>query len=165
MFLRNAVSGEDAQNVLIDGALDGLPNAHALQHLASGSKKNIARNLRRRLMKPNRNMWPKPYIASIRVWDRKKGREMRKPLPILLPHELVQSLLKRNSIEALTQQTDMDNTTIAHLEKAKSELGMATTAPILGLGLWMDGVPCNWDRTDSLEVFSLNFPGISPLSH
>ena len=82
-----------------------------------------------------------------------------------LPHELVESLLKRNSIEALTQQTDMDNITIAHLEKAKSELGMATTAPILGLGLWMDGVPCNWDRTDSLEVFSLNFPGISPLSH
>ena len=119
MFLRSAVSGEDAQNVLIDGALDGLPNAHALQHLASGSKKNIARNLRRRLMKPNRNMWPKPYIASVRVWDRKKGREMRKPLPILLPHEIVQSMLKRNSIEALTRQTDMDCTTIAHLERAK----------------------------------------------
>ena len=50
-------------------------------------------------------------------------------------------------------------------KNAKSELGVATTEPILALGLWMDGVPCNWDRTDSLEVFSLNFPGISPLSH
>ena len=164
MFLRNAISGEDAQQFLIDGALDGLRRPHELRHLASGSRKNISRNLRRRLMKPNRNMWPKPYIASVRVWDRKKGREMRKPLPILLPHEIVQSLLKRNSIEALTKQTCMDCTTIDHLEKAKSELGMATTQPILGLGLWMDGVPCNWDRTDSLEVFSLNFPGISCLS-
>ena len=27
------------------------------------------------------------------------------------------------------------------------------------LGLWGDGVPCNWDRTESVEVVSLNLPG------
>ena len=29
----------------------------------------------------------------------------------------------------------------------------------LGLGLWCDGVPWNYVRTGSLEVFTLNFPG------
>ena len=161
MFLRNAISGEEAQNLLLDGARDGLPRAHELKYLAGGGKNKIARNLRRRIMKPHKAYWPAPYVASIRVWDRKKGCEVRKPLPILLPHEIVGSLLRFNSIETLTQQTWMDPTTSSHLEKAKSELGLATAQPILGLGLWMDGVPCNWDRTDSLEVFSLNLPGIS----
>ena len=32
-------------------------------------------------------------------------------------------------------------------------------SPLLALGLWGDGVPCNWDRTESVEVFSLNLPG------
>ena len=30
-----------------------------------------------------------------------------------------------------------------------------------GIGLHGDGVPCNWDRTQSSEVFSMNLPGIS----
>ena len=29
------------------------------------------------------------------------------------------------------------------------------------LGLWGDGVPGNWDRTESVEVVSLNLPGQS----
>ena len=29
----------------------------------------------------------------------------------------------------------------------------------MGLGLWGDGVPCNWDRTESVETFALNLPG------
>jgi hypothetical protein len=161
MFLRNAMSGEDAQGFLRDGVRDGLPRPQELEHLASGNKKNISRNLRRRILKPHKKTWPAPYVASIRVWDRKKGIEVRKRLPILLPHEIVGTMLRENSLDTLTQQTWMDTTTSSHLEKSKSELGLATAQPILGLGLWMDGVPCNWDRTDSLEVFSLNLPGIS----
>ena len=46
MFLRNAISGEDAQQFLIDGALDGLRRPHELRHLASGSRQNISRNLK-----------------------------------------------------------------------------------------------------------------------
>ncbi len=161
LFLRNVISGEDAQELLMDGVRDGLSRPHELTNLASGTKKNVARNLRRKILKPHKKTWPAPYVASIRVWDRKKGREVRKPLPILLPHELVGNLLREHSPETLTQQTWMDPTTSSHLERAKSELGLATAQPLLGLGLWMDGVPCNWDRTDSLEVFSLNLPGIS----
>jgi hypothetical protein len=31
----------------------------------------------------------------------------------------------------------------------------------LAVGLWIDGVPCNWDRTESVECLCINFPGLS----
>ena len=31
---------------------------------------------------------------------------------------------------------------------------------LLGCGLWLDGVPCNFDRSRSLQVVSLSLPGL-----
>ena len=31
---------------------------------------------------------------------------------------------------------------------------------LVAMGLWVDGVPVNWDRTESVETFSINFQGI-----
>jgi hypothetical protein len=31
----------------------------------------------------------------------------------------------------------------------------------LGLGLWIDGVPFNWDRSESIEVVSMSLPGLA----
>ena len=42
-----------------------------------------------------------------------------------------------------------------HLRYCEERAG----ATLLGLGLWGDGVPCNWDRTESVETLSLNLPG------
>ncbi|CAE7316281.1 Klc, partial [Symbiodinium sp. KB8] len=36
-------------------------------------------------------------------------------------------------------------------------------ATVMPLGLWNDGVPCNWDRSQSLEVLALSFPSIPGL--
>ena len=49
----------------------------------------------------------------------------------------------------------MSTDTKAHVNMCSAKLGK----PVLGLGLWTDGVPCNWDRSQSLECFSLFFPG------
>ena len=35
----------------------------------------------------------------------------------------------------------------------------AGDVPMVPIGLWGDGVPCNWDRTESVEVVSMNLPG------
>ena len=35
----------------------------------------------------------------------------------------------------------------------------AGDVPLVPIGLWGDGVPCNWDRTESVEVVSMNLPG------
>ena len=45
----------------------------------------------------------------------------------------------------------------SRLEKARKELA---TPELLGIGMWGDGVPCNWDRTKSIETLVLSFPGI-----
>ena len=35
------------------------------------------------------------------------------------------------------------------------------TRKLIGVGIWGDGAPCNWDRSDSIEVFSMLLPGLS----
>ena len=50
----------------------------------------------------------------------------------------------------------MDPQTELHVSNAEAEMGIGRA---LALGFWLDGVPCNYDRSESLECFSMNFPG------
>ena len=79
-------------------------------------------------------------------------------MPFLLPHEMVAAICKLSDVPSLLTQEGMDPGTRAHLTDAAVELRVPPES-LLGLGLWCDGVPCNYDRTESLEVFTLNFPG------
>ena len=71
------------------------------------------------------------------------------PLPLLLPHELIEMLL-------LLCQDGTCMETRQHLQNTCDKLRVPE---ILGSGLWLDGVPCNWDRTASLEV-DMSLPGL-----
>ena len=51
----------------------------------------------------------------------------------------------------------MEPRTKEHLDVVKQEL---QCDELLGLGLWIDGAPYNWDRSESLEIVSLNLPGL-----
>ena len=51
----------------------------------------------------------------------------------------------------------MDPTSKAHLDKVKRATNIAD---IIGIGIHGDGVPCNWDRSESIEVISINLPGV-----
>ncbi len=59
------------------------------------------------------------------------------------------------SLEALQATSGLDAVSLQHLSKVRDELG----EPAIGCGLWMDGVPCQWDRDQSIEVCALSFPG------
>ena len=52
----------------------------------------------------------------------------------------------------------MGQATKAHIANACLELGVSE---LLGIGLWGDGVPCKVDRSESLEVLTMNVPGVS----
>ena len=79
-------------------------------------------------------------------------------VPFLLPHELIYCFLHHGAdIEKLLSVSYMGEESKANLERAKAELGVER---LIGLGLWGDGAPCNWDRTKSLEVLALSFPGL-----
>ena len=49
----------------------------------------------------------------------------------------------------------MDPKTKAHLDRCQIEAG----CPLLAMGLWGDGVPVNWDRSESVDTVALNLPG------
>ena len=73
-----------------------------------------------------------------------------------LPHELLGSMLQRNSCEQLLQVDGLNMAVLQHLRAAET----SANCRYVPLGLWGDGVPCNWDRTQSLECFSLSLPGL-----
>ena len=81
-------------------------------------------------------------------------------IPVLMPHKIVMALAKNNPLDKLLQDTAMDRETKAHLDSVRIKL-QADTA--LALGIWIDGVPFNNNRSESIEVFSLDFPGIDNL--
>ena len=98
------------------------------------------------------------YWAPVRVFNSKEDKEVSIKLPFILPHEVVEVLVRRGpGKEALLCQDGMCMESRRHLQQACDELKVAQ---LLGLGLWLDGVPCNWDRSASLEVVALSLPGL-----
>ena len=114
---------------------------------------NIARSLRNTTLRGNH--WPRDYWARIRVLNKRTGREEMQNCAFWLPHEVVHTLLRYGESAILTDDSGLDNVS-RELLREREELA---DCKLLALGLWGDGVPCNWDRTESVEVFSLNLPG------
>eukprot|EP00971_Amphidinium_carterae_P308246 6125942-Amphidinium_carterae.1 len=73
----------------------------------------------------------------------------------MLPHEVLAALLQKSSIEALECIEGLDDTTLQHCMAVSTELGHQ----VVPLSFWQDGVPFNWDRSESLEVYSWSPPG------
>jgi len=157
LFLSNDVSGERADSLLRDAVAadskhvsDLVSNQDSKKH-----KGNAHRDLLRRLQKTTIG-WPPLFLASIRTWDPKKQRVVITKLPMYLPHELLGSLLLVNSANALLQTDGLNPCVAEHVQKAERCSGCR----YMPFGIWGDGVPCNWDRTQSLECFSLSLPGL-----
>ena len=122
-------------------------------------KKTAANNSKRRLVNKfsKHSQWPHPYMAEIRVLDMKKQTQVVQEIAIMLPHEHVETLARLGNLAVLRQKTGLDPISLSHLEEIEAKLG----CPVLGLGVWGDGVPCNWDRSQSLDCISLNIPGLA----
>ena len=56
------------------------------------------------------------------------------------------------------QRKGMDPLTKEHWVHCCAEAGVDD---LLGLGIKGDGCPCNWDRTRSLQLLSMNLPGLT----
>ena len=120
--------------------------------------KNIARDLRRKLVKGSR--WPNPYVATITSMDPKKQDLTTSKVFMLLPHELIGQLVKLGDPAALFAHADMDPVSYEVLVEAAGKLRLDPARPLLGLSLWIDGVAAKWDRSKSFDMFSLGFPGL-----
>ena len=67
-----------------------------------------------------------------------------------------------NGRDALFAPRELVAKLFEHLLRAHAEACEPARDPatILPLGLWSDGVPCNWDRSQSLEIIALTLPSI-----
>lgn len=153
LFASNTLSGTRVQSLVNDMADAGADGIMDLRRGVSGA--HSARFLRGRFMKFNQ--WPPLYWARVRLKDPRSEAVAAEWLAFLLPHELVETLAKYSDPAQLCYTGGLDAVSLGHYATCREG---ACTLPMLPLGLWGDGVPVNWDRTESVETLSLNFPGL-----
>lgn len=153
LLASNAIPASRGLELLRDAAGAGSTDcARAVR--ARMSLKNASRDLRRFMMRTN--TWPSEYRARVRCWNRKTQEAFVDEVSILLPHEVMGRLAEVGNLAALQERSGLDPVSLRHLEEAEARVGER----LVPLGLWADGCPCNWDRSESLEVTSLNMPGL-----
>ena len=159
LFGTNKISGNDGGQLVADArasgahGLDTMP-CRGVEESKDGVQKNQNRNLKRCLLKGS--LWPKLYWAEIRVWNRYKYKEEKAWVAMALPHEILFQLVKFGNLTILQDKAGCDDVTRRQCKRIEDSIGQT----IIGIGLWMDGVPCQWDRDVSVEVMTMNLPGI-----
>ena len=76
-------------------------------------------------------------------------------LAMLLPHELIRAICGKGDLATIFQTDGLSQDALHHLNEVQTKSG---TAQLLGLGIWTDETPCNWDRTKSVETVAMSFP-------
>ena len=157
LFLSNDISGCRTQSLFQDGADCGIQDFVRLAKAGNSgkSKNHIQRDLLRKLRKGSQ--WPDLYEAPVRVWNTKTQAVETVNLPMLLPHELLYALSGRANIEVLSSREGMCQATAEHVRKVSELMGCEN---LVGVSLWGDGVPCNWDKSQTLDVFAFGLPGL-----
>ena len=165
LFLDNTLSGDRVLSLLEDAHAAGAAHVQDLCGLlkshTSSCKKNkfrthAQRDLLRRLLK--RCSWPPLYYAPIRIFDQKTQTMQSVECPFMLPHEIVHVFLQGHLHDQMLETQGMSASCLENLEKMKQ---LFSQARALALGLWIDGVPFNWDRSETLECIAISFPGLS----
>eukprot|EP00974_Lingulodinium_polyedra_P026391 2545776-Lingulodinium_polyedra.AAC.1 len=155
LFLSNTISASRAASMFADAAAAGAEGVGDL--VMEGSGKNTHRNLVRKLLKHSK--WPSVYFAAVPVWNRKTVHKTEAQVPMLLPHEVVAALYaNRVDDEAFFETTNLDNVGRRHLDAVAREIG--SDGPVMGLGLWLDGVAAKWDRSASIDMLTMSLPGL-----
>ena len=114
---------------------------------------NAGRFMRGKFLK--KSSWMPDYIADIRCWSPKKNKVVSEAVPMQLLHEIVAVLLKFGDEKHILATALMDPNTLGHLRHCEAEAG----CKLLGLGMWGDGAPTQWDRSQSIDVIAVSLPG------
>jgi len=165
LFLQNDISGIRLRSLIEDQKYaDRDASDDLLSAGASGKhKNNVARDMLRKLKK--KTAWPPMYWAKIRLFDLKMQVVRKMWMPFILPHELVWSLHHHARNEAsLFEHEGLCQQSKEHLARCAELMGVPVEE-LVAINMWGDGVPMNFDRTQSLEVFSMSLPGLSSELH
>ncbi|CAE6960006.1 unnamed protein product [Symbiodinium sp. KB8] len=160
LFLSGEISGKRARSLYEDA---GDAEAVNVSDVASGSTDhNAHRDVLRRLL--SNTQWPDLFECDIPVYNPKTNKESSAQLSMMLPHEVVHTMCRWNldSIDKLASMEHLRPELAQKMEEIRSFLGgsSASSIPLVGMGLWADGVPIKGDRSESLEMITLSFPGL-----
>jgi hypothetical protein len=157
LFLSNTLSAERTQDLFNNAYFmdKGSVEEFVKDYKHKGTK-NVARDIRRKMKKGSK--WPSQYVVNLTVFDPKTQTTKKMQVPFWLPHEVVGTLFQANG-SALLQSSVLDRAALRHLQETSAKMA-CQSSDVLALGLWMDATPFNRDRSKSLEIVSLNFPGL-----
>ena len=156
LLLDGSISGARAASLFTD-AQDA--QAEGLEDLAGVSQnQNALRDLQRKLTK--HSPWPPLYTAKVHMKSLATELVYVDTVNMLLPHEICHQLIHWNqnagalpyAVEGLTPPAR------ARFLSFCRQFGKDASST-LPLGFWVDGVPVKWDRSESIILFTLNFPG------
>jgi hypothetical protein len=153
LFADNLVSAGRVSRLLEKTTKAGVNNI--AENVRRTSGKNQARDLTRHKLK--RSMWPDYYWFDCRVKCKRTQKEYTTSIPMLLPLELLEMLWDLGLAEVLLSTDNLDTAGKKHLAWMKEHLQVEE---VWGWGMHGDGIPCNYDRTESVIMISLNLPGL-----
>ena len=150
VFRNNLLSGARTQELCNDIERTGVPE---FKKLKGKQDSHSSRNLKRKFLKTAQ--WPDKYWAKCRVLNKKTHAVEEQWVAFILPHEYIAKLVKYGDLDVLLNTSRLDPISSAHLQYCEGEAG----CKLVPIGLWGDGVPVNWDRTESVDTLAMNFPG------
>ena len=103
---------------------------------------NISSDLMRALTIRSK-CWPEMYWHQIPMFDHKQQTDALEWLPFLLPHEVIASLLKKNSCSVLACEARWDQSVLDHVAAVRRDIPGFKEVDIAAIGQWWDAVPVN----------------------
>ena len=154
LYSENLVSAQRIAKVFDKAAAAGIPEITPKIRKTIG--KNQARDLQRSKLKWSK--WPDYYWFDCRLRDRRTDVEFTAKIPINLPLEILLVLWNMSDDAHIMSEANLDTAGKKHMRWMRDQLGVSE---LLGWGMHGDGIPCNYDRTESVIMISLNLPGLS----
>ena len=154
LFAENLVSGQRTARLLKKASKAGIKGIK--ESLRKTTGKNQARDMSRHKLKHNK--WPSYYYFNCRVKDRRTAKEVTTKLPMFLPLDVLEMLWELGVPDVLLSEDNIDSAGKSHMSWMRQQLEVEQ---LLGWGLHGDGIPCNYDRTESVIMISLNLPGLT----
>ena len=146
----SATQGQGLINRCVDVGVDELRSRKR-----QSSTKNAARNWKK--MRLKRTFWPDIYEFKGPVWDPKTQAYVEQDIAVWLPLDLMAMLHKLGDVKVLSSTARMDPKTKRQVEKMREQFD---DPELIGMGLHGDGIPNNFDRTESCFAMTLNLPGV-----
>ena len=156
LYMSSAISGARAARMFSSAQSSGTANVADVAGISQG--KNADRDVMRKMKKGGR--WPPYYYIIIRGKNFRTKLPQEFKLPLMLPHEVLFQMMTINHEEDLLRAQNEKGApdVLRHLNSTAARYRIPA-GELLGLGLWLDGVPFNRPRNKSLEVLAWNIVG------